>query len=289
MLPSELTRAIMALPGVRVGRRITQAPSLPAFVLDDACPVAVVREFLGGLFGADGHAPDAASLGRRARMTRRLSTPAYSQSALPEHVDALKQVMGDIVRLLARCGVETDGAKIYEYPTRRSASTYPAAQDGVARTEVRLALPDGLSFVERVGYRYCVDKAMRASAAAVYWRTIRRHPPAAALDVGPPRRNCMRRSASCPSRRCARWRRRELLEREPAVSPHYSLLEGHDRFTRLPQATARTFQPLHRDSCDFPSPVELLHASLACASGSRRYSHAGEAGAASATASRKKR
>ena len=81
-------------------------------------------------------------------------------------------MMSDLIRLLARCGVETDGAKIYTYPTRRSASSYPVAQDGVARTEVRLALPDGLSFVERVGYRYCVDKAMRASAAAVYWRTI---------------------------------------------------------------------------------------------------------------------
>ena len=40
--------------------------------------------------------------------------------------------------------------------------------------EVRLELPDGLSFVERVGFRYCVDKVMRASAAAVYWRTIDR-------------------------------------------------------------------------------------------------------------------
>ncbi len=50
----------------------------------------------------------------------------------------------------------------------------------------------------------------------------------------------------------------QLLERETAVSPHYSLLKGHDRFTRLPQATARKFQPLHRESCGFPSPVELL-------------------------------
>jgi aconitate hydratase len=35
-------------------------------------------------------------------------------------------------------------------------------------------------------------------------------------------------------------------------------LEGHDRFTRLPSADARPFRPLHRDSCDFPSPAELF-------------------------------
>ena len=32
-------------------------------------------------------------------------------------------------------------------------------------------MPEGLSFVERVGFRYCVDNSLRASAAAVYWRT----------------------------------------------------------------------------------------------------------------------
>ena len=43
VLPAELTRAIMALPGVRVGRRMNQAPTLPAFVLEDDCPVSMVR------------------------------------------------------------------------------------------------------------------------------------------------------------------------------------------------------------------------------------------------------
>ncbi len=51
----------------------------------------------------------------------------------------------------------------------------------------------------------------------------------------------------------------ELMEREAVVFPHYALLEGSDRFSRLPQATARKFQPLHRDACDFPSPVELFN------------------------------
>src|SRR6185312_10857120 len=65
-----------------------------------------------------------------------------------------------------------DGANIYEYPTRRAVSSYPTALDVHPRVEVRLELPDGLAFVERVGFRYCVDKMMRASAAAVYWRLV---------------------------------------------------------------------------------------------------------------------
>src|SRR5207253_8781651 len=84
VLPSELTRAVVALPGVRVGRRIDQAPRLPDFVLDANCPVAVVREFLGGVFGADGTAPVLKRLSAREGSSI-LERPAYSQTARPEH------------------------------------------------------------------------------------------------------------------------------------------------------------------------------------------------------------
>ncbi len=256
VLPKALTDALVTLPGVRVGRRIQQAPALPAFVLDERCPVAVVREFLGGLFGADGHAPTLHRWGKGDEDAT-FEHPAYSQSALPEHVEALKRVMADVSHLLARCGVDMAGAAVYDYPTRRSASTYPAAQDGLPRREVRLELPDGLSFVERVGFRYCVDKAMRASAAAVYWRTID--------NINQNRLWMSDRLEELHEQRIElsfssvrQLAAAELTQRGAVIAPHYSLLEGHDRFSRLPQATARTFQPLHRDSCDFHSPVELL-------------------------------
>jgi aconitate hydratase len=50
----------------------------------------------------------------------------------------------------------------------------------------------------------------------------------------------------------------ELMELETPLFTHYSLLEGHDRFTRLPQGGRRRFRPLHRDSCGFPAPDEFL-------------------------------
>ncbi len=256
VLPSELTDAIVTLPGVRVGRRMQQAPTLPAFVLDDRCPVAVVREFLAGAFGADGQGPVLSRYGEKVEDSV-LDHPAYSQSAKPEHVAQLKEVMHHLIRLLARCGVKTEGAKIYEYPVRRAASTYPAALDGTPRVEVRLKLPDGLSFVERVGFRYCVDKAMRASAAAVYWRTVDK--------IGQQRlwmsARLERLHEDHPELSFSRARElaaSELVEQEAVAFPHYSLLEGCDRFSRLPKATDRKFRPLHRESCDFPPPVELL-------------------------------
>ncbi len=170
-LPTELTVAICALDGVRTGQRIHQPARLPAFVLEPNCPVAIVREFLAGMFGADGWAP---ALGRTSSReeSASLSPPAFSQSCLAEHTADLLKLMRDMLAMLARCGVKTDGAKLYDYPTRRAASSYPAARDGAPRVEVRLTLPDGLSFIEQVGYRYCVDKSLKATAAAVYWRMV---------------------------------------------------------------------------------------------------------------------
>src|SRR6266581_3574608 len=256
VLPKPLTGAISTLPGVRTGRRIHQAPALPAFVLDESCPVTVVREFLGGLFGADGHAPVLHRWGKREEEAT-LEPPAYSQSTISEHVEALKQIMDDMTRLLARCGVKTGGVNVYEYPTRRATSSYPTAQDGIPRVEVRLELPDGLSFVERVGFRYCMDKALRASAAAVYWRLVNQiH--RQRLWMSERLEELHQADYELSFSRARKKAAVELMEREAVVFPHYALLEGYDRFSRLPQATARKFQPLHRDSCAFSSPVELF-------------------------------
>jgi aconitase A len=255
-LPKELAEAAMALPGIRRGRRIHQPAALPAFVLDDGCPVAVVREFLGGLFGADGHAPVLHRWGESADEAS-LEPPAYSQRCTPEHVGALEAMMREIIRLLVRCGVKARGATLRKYETRRADSSYPMPRDGIPRIEIRLELPEGLSFIERVGFRYCVDKALRASAAAVYWRTVdtinRQR-----LWMADRLEELHLTGSDLSFSRARQLAATELAEQETPVFPHYSLLEGHDRFSRLPASGARKFKPLHRKSCDFPSPARLF-------------------------------
>ncbi|HJR70946.1 MAG TPA: aconitase family protein, partial [Gammaproteobacteria bacterium] len=256
-LPMELTAAIIALPGVHVGRRIDQPATLPAFVLDKGCPVSVVREFLGGLFGADGHAP---SLHRtnpsKGADGASLRPPAFSQTAKPEHVETLKQRMLDLLALLDRCGVRTKGAWIGEYAVRRSSSTYPAPRDGIQRTEIRLQLPQGLSFVERVGYRYCTDKALRASAAAAYWRmvdTTNRQ----RLWIADRLEEMHRANAKIPLAAARELVATELTTRETPLFPHYSLLEGYDYFSGLPKVHTK-FAPRHRERYGFPSPAAFF-------------------------------
>jgi aconitase A len=261
-LPMSLTKDIMSLPGVQVGRRIYQPPTFPSFVIRSDCPVAVVREFLGGMFGADGHGPTLHHWGENDADTS-LNPPMYSQSTIPVHLEQAREMMAELVRLLTRCGVKTQGARIYDYPTRRSESSHASSADGIPRIEVRLDGLDGLSFVERVGFRYCVDKSMRASAAAVYWRLIdginRQR-----LWMATKLRQMHYEVPDLPYSKMRQVIAISSLGHEkevslpPVVFPHYALFEGHDRFSRLPKREGRKFVPLHRESCGFSSPGELF-------------------------------
>lgn len=256
VLPTPFTNAISTLEGIRTGWCIQQAPNLPSFLLDEKCPRAVVREFLGGLFGADGHAPHLHHSERGVDEVT-LEAIAYSQITIPEQAKSLKNLMRDLIRLLARCEVKTDGASIYEYPTCDSKSSYQPVQDGLPRTEVRLTLPDGLSFVERVGFRYCVEKALRASAAAVYWRLVerihRKRLMSSRIEI------LHQEERELSFARAQRTASVELIEHESVIFPHYSLSEEHNHFSRLPKPSMREFQPLDRDACNFPSPIKLFN------------------------------
>ena len=261
-LPQALTDAVRSLPGVQVGRGIHQPPSLPEFVRQTNCPVSIVREFLGGVFGADGHAPTLHQWGE-SEDDCGLEPPAFSRSTIPVHLREMREMMGGMIRLLLRCGVNTKGARVYDYPTRRSESSYPSEIDGIPRIEARLALSDGLSFVEHVGFRYCVDKAMKASAASVYWRSIegiRKQRAWMAAHIGEIRREYPELSLSKVRQIAAV----SLMGHEseaslpPVISPHCPLLEGQDRFYPLPESEDKAFELLHRENYGFPSPAALF-------------------------------
>ena len=54
-IPAALVNNIIQLDGILIGKKVTQLGTLPAFILDPSCPKPIVREFLGAIFGGDGH------------------------------------------------------------------------------------------------------------------------------------------------------------------------------------------------------------------------------------------
>ena len=189
------------------GDRVEQLTGIPPYLLGADCPIALVCEFLGGLFGGDGHTLSYAhgqgifrglgfSWSKAGRMCSveeqvRAGLAAVAPTPLPL---AQAKVFEQLVQLLKRAGVEhatvatprhrvgTDlteesAAHVKKAKTegRQLSVNVDAAQDFKADLHYELRLDIGvqgvLPFADRIGFRYCCHKQMRLTAAAAYVRS----------------------------------------------------------------------------------------------------------------------
>lgn len=164
-IPASLTRIIASLDGMSIGKRSKQVAQLPRFLFDPQCPVSIIREFLGGLFGGDGHAP--CIINRRG--TTYLRNVEFGQTICVQFKDSLKQKMEQICELLDRAGVP--GATV-QGPNRCDSNSFrPVDYKENPLIEYKVILTqESTAFSEKIGFRYCIQKQSRLSVANAYWR-----------------------------------------------------------------------------------------------------------------------
>lgn len=152
--------------------------ALPWFLSDPSAPRALVREFLGGMFGGAGAAPllDQAPDHAQARLT---------DVSLAVRCDPA--VLEQLLSLLARCGLDSSALTLRPlHSTRTSPSPLATHTDSTHTAATATAVPltptdpslsqlsipgaQLLSFHECVGFRYASDKQVRLTGAAMVQR-----------------------------------------------------------------------------------------------------------------------
>jgi hypothetical protein len=163
---SKLVSAI--LDDVRRGTRIDCDATLPAFVVAPNCPLSVAREFLAGLFGGDGWAPQLVNDGGRRRKANvlgaggsRLRSVKLMHRCRSEHRAATQTYFENVRSLLLRVGVVSDIV---------ADAALAARGVGNGDIEVRLAVASDAEFADKVGIRYCRQKQHRVEVAASFYR-----------------------------------------------------------------------------------------------------------------------
>jgi hypothetical protein len=153
----------LQLPGIVLGNKSEQSRSLPEFILDENCPLPIVREFLGGMFGGDGHT---SCLSKR-RGKYYMNGVSYSNSVVHKHIDSLNKYIQNMQTLLNRFDIESTIQK----PKENSSSK---AREINKKYEVVLCIPINnlLKFHEKIGFRYCCHKTMRLDIGASYRRLV---------------------------------------------------------------------------------------------------------------------
>jgi DNA-directed RNA polymerase beta subunit len=175
-IPMDFMNDILCVKGLIKGRKIDKPAQLPDFVLDPLCPRPIIREFLGGMFGGDGHT---CVLGMHRGKRDILSSVSISQSKTKEHLDSLKMVLEQIQGLLKKCGIEK--TTIQSSKENTSSKKKSELEDSQRKYQMLLHLDisELVNFSEKIGFRYCCHKSQRLEAGVSYKRlrneVVRQH------------------------------------------------------------------------------------------------------------------
>lgn len=170
-IPSEFLEDILQLNGILRGRKIDQPAVFPEFILDEKCPRPVIREFLGGMFGGDGHT---CVLGMHRGKRDVMTSVSFSKSKMVEYGESLQKMFEDFQKLLAKCGIhDTTIQKAKETTSSKRKFELKDKSDTSNRSfQLTLHLPieQLIPFSEKIGFRYCCHKSQRLEAGVSYRR-----------------------------------------------------------------------------------------------------------------------
>ena len=170
-IPYILMTDILGIKGLLRGRKVNQPGTLPNFILDEKCPRPIVREFLAGMFGGDGHT---CVLGMHRGKRDILSSVSFSKTKTHEHRASLQKMFEDIQKLLTKCGIHnTTIQKPKETSFSKQKFEGKDKADNSERSfQLTLHVPmeQLVSFSEKIGFRYCCHKSQRLEAGVSYRR-----------------------------------------------------------------------------------------------------------------------
>lgn len=155
-LPNYFTKQLVCLDGISVGRKTNQETNYPSFL--ETCPLSILREFLGGLFGGDGWCP---YFYRGKKIT--FSRVSFSQSVSVEHFESLQIKMENLVKLIKKLRIDSYISQIKETPV----STLNTLENPRVSIIVHVT-SSNRDFREKIGFRHCIQKILRLEVASAY-------------------------------------------------------------------------------------------------------------------------
>ena len=156
MLPRKLSKEFQKLPGVLTGKRINQDALFPEFILQNDCPLPVLREFLGGLFGGNGHTTC------YNKYDDKFTALGFSQTRTINKLESLKIYLNKLRMLLSKFGIVSNVQTEVEKKTSDTQKHYSV--------NIRINMEDIPKFESNIGFRYCYHKSFRLAVVSSYFK-----------------------------------------------------------------------------------------------------------------------
>ena len=166
-IPQNFVHDLMKIEGMLVGKKINQPAQLPTFITDPSCPLPIVREFLGGLFGGDGHT---CVLGLHRGKRDLLTSVSFSKSKSGSQLESLEKMMEQLQTLLARFDIHNVTIQKAKETTSSKKKVDSLQENKSYQLTLHICIDDLPMFHEKIGFRYCCHKSQRLEAGASYKR-----------------------------------------------------------------------------------------------------------------------
>jgi DNA-directed RNA polymerase II subunit RPB2 len=167
-IPRELSNEIVKLKGLTFGNKVRQESKLPEFILDKNCPKPILREFIAGMFGGDGHT---SYLGLHRGKRDLLTSVGFSGSKIKSLLGSHMSYMTQIAELLTRLGIPTNKITLQK-PKVISDSKNKEKNGDLGEKTYEIVLHIDMDYIiyfgEKIGFRYCCHKSQRLDAAISY-------------------------------------------------------------------------------------------------------------------------
>ena len=154
-LCNTLTKMLRSI-GIVSGKKVNQKREFPNFIMENNCPNSVIREFLGGLFGADGHSP---KLDIRKNKRTSIVNVGFSWTTDKDNIDNLKNTFSHLEYLLKKFNVD-------------SYTNGPYSKNSQDKFELELHTEINTNFFKNIGFRYCIHKTYKSNVIYSYLRMI---------------------------------------------------------------------------------------------------------------------
>jgi DNA-directed RNA polymerase beta subunit/intein/homing endonuclease len=167
-IPPSFAQNIGCLPGLLFGRKVTQPAQFPDFIIDTKTPLPILREFLGAMFGGDGHTSILAMhRGKRDVLT----SISFSRSRVKSQLKSLEKWMQDFIFLLGRFGItNVTIQKLKETTYSKKNYNDEENKEKVYQSTLHLDMNELIPFHDKIGFRHCCHKSQRLEAAVSYKR-----------------------------------------------------------------------------------------------------------------------
>ena len=256
-IPQDLTNNLLHLEGLTIGRKIDQPIHFPKFILDENLPTPLLREFLGALFGGDGHT---CYLTKHRGKRDLLTSISFSRSSVGSNLKHLETYMQQLQTLLRRLGIEKTTIQKPKETTWSKQQDRKCSESKCYQLNLHLDINELIPFHEKIGFRYNCHKSLRLEAGTSYRRlretTIKQH------DWIVNRVNELTDFAKkkkehpekiVPTKKAIEQAKKELEEKEPILHK-YAIPTTHDITDHLVKGTS--FGSFRSHS--FPTAEEFL-------------------------------